>query len=71
MRNHQEEQELQSAPSYNPASGMNSGEMSKFIQFLFTQLEDIKEELRCANATIANNAEEQKRLNDLVLSLTN
>ena len=42
-----------------------------YIQFLFTQLEDIKEELRRANATIAENASEQKRLNALVLSLTN
>ena len=57
---------------------MSPDEMSKFIQFLFTQLEDIREELRRANATIADNAEEQKRnaaeqkrLNDLVLSLTN
>ena len=50
---------------------MSPDEMSKFIQFLFTQLEDIKEKLRCANATIAGNAVEQKRLNDLVLSLTN
>ncbi|MBR5298264.1 MAG: IS66 family transposase [Parabacteroides sp.] len=45
--------------------------MSKFIQFLFTQLEEIKEELQRANATIAENASEQKRLNALVLSLTN
>lgn len=45
--------------------------MHRYIQFLFTQLEDIKEELRRANATIAENASEQKRLNALVLSLTN
>lgn len=78
MRNHLEEQELSPVSSHNPASGMSPDEMSKFIQFLFTQLEDIKEELRRANATIADNAKElkqnaaeQKRLNDLVLSLTN
>ena len=35
------------------------------------QLEEIKEELQRANATIAENASEQKRLNALVLSLTN
>ena len=46
-------------------------EMHRYIQSLFTQLEDIKEELRRANATIAENASEQKRLNALVLSLTN
>ena len=50
---------------------MSPDEMSKFIQFLFTQLEEIKEELQRANATIAENASEQKRLNALVLSLTN
>lgn len=50
---------------------MSPEEMHRYIQFLFTQLEDIKEELRCANATIAENASEQKRLNALVLSLTN
>ena len=50
---------------------MSPEEMHRYIQFLFTQLEDIKEELRRANATIAENASEQKRLNALVLSLTN
>ena len=45
--------------------------MHRYIQFLFTQLEDIKEELRRTNATIVENASEQKRLNALVLSLTN
>ena len=50
---------------------MNPEEMHRYIQFLFSQLEDIKEELRRANATIAENASEQKRLNALVLSLTN
>jgi hypothetical protein len=34
-------------------------------------LEEIKEELQRANATIAENTSEQKRLNALVLSLTN
>ena len=50
---------------------MSPEEMHRYIQFLFTQLEDIKEELRRANATIAENASEQKRLNALVLLLTN
>lgn len=50
---------------------MSPEEMHRYIQFLFTQLEDIKEELRRANAMIAENASEQKRLNALVLSLTN
>ena len=50
---------------------MSPEEMHRYIQFLFTQLEDIKEELRRANATIAENASEQKRLNALVISLTN
>ena len=45
--------------------------MNRYIQFLFNQLEEIKEELRRANTTIAENASEQKRLNALVLSLTN
>ena len=47
---------------------MSPKEMHRYIKFLFTQLEDIKEELHRANATIAENASEQ---NALVLSLTN
>lgn len=50
---------------------MKLEEMSRYIQFLFTQLEEIKEELQCANTIIVENALEQKRLNRLVLSLTN
>ena len=50
---------------------MSPEEMNRYIQFLFKQLEEIKEELQRANATIAENASEQKRLNALVLSLTN
>ena len=42
---------------------MNIEEMHRYIHFLFIQLEDIKEEVRRANATIAENA--------FVLSLTN
>ena len=57
--------------SYYPSEGMSPEEMSRYIQFLFNQLEEIKEELRRANTTIAENASEQKRLNALVLSLTN
>ena len=50
---------------------MSPEEMNRYIQFLFKQLEEIKEELQRANTTIAENASEQKRLNALVLSLTN
>ena len=50
---------------------MSPEEMNRYIQFLFKQLEEIKEELQRANATIAEKASEQKRLNVLVLSLTN
>ena len=50
---------------------MSPEEMNRYIQFLFKQLEEIKEELQYAYATIAENASEQKRLNALVLSLTN
>ena len=71
MRNHLEQQESEPAAPYIPSTGMSPEEMHRYIQFLFTQLEDIKEELRRANATIAENASEQKRLNALVLSLTN
>ena len=71
MRNHLEQQELHPAAPYSPSTGMSPEEMHRYIQFLFTQLEDIKEELRRANAIIAENASEQKRLNALVLSLTN
>ena len=71
MRNHLEQQESEPAAPYTPSTGMSPEEMHRYIQFLFTQLEDIKEELRRANAIIAENASEQKRLNALVLSLTN
>lgn len=71
MRNHLEQQESDPAAPYTPSTGMSPEEMHRYIQFLFTQLEDIKEELRRANAIIAENASEQKRLNALVLSLTN
>lgn len=57
--------------SKDQPTGMSPEKMHRYIQFFFTQLEDIKEELRRANATIAENASEQKRLNALVLSLTN
>lgn len=71
MRNHLEQQEFQPVAPYNPSTGMSPEEMNRYIQFLFKQLEEIKEELQRANATIAENASEQKRLNALVLSLTN
>ena len=71
MRNHLEQQEFQPVAPYNPSTGMSPEEMNRYIQFLFKQLEEIKEELQRAHATIAENASEQKRLNALVLSLTN
>jgi len=43
---------------------MSPEEMQKFIDFMFVQLEELKEELRRANAIIAENAAEQKRLNE-------
>lgn len=49
---------------------MSSEETSRFVLFLMEPLESIKEELKRANATIADNTSEQKRLNTLVLSLT-
>ncbi|MBE6283177.1 MAG: IS66 family transposase [Mediterranea massiliensis] len=65
-------EELESRPSnpYNPSDGMSTDEMSKFIQFIFDQMESVKAELRNANNTIARNAEEQKRSNEEILSLT-
>ena len=64
--------------SLNPSEGMSPEEMSRYIQFLFEQIQQkdaqhkelleqiagIKSELKQANT-------EQKRLNALVLSLTN
>lgn len=55
--------EQQPAVLYNPCDGMSSEETSRFVLFLMEQLESIKEELR-------NSTAEQKRLNALVLSLT-
>ena len=46
---------------------MSTDEMRKFIQFIFDQMEELKAELR---DTIARNAEEQKRSNEEILSLT-
>ena len=76
----QELERLESMPpkSYNPSEGMSPEEMSRYIQFLFEQIQQkdaqhkelleqiagIKSELKQANT-------EQKRLNALVLSLTN
>lgn len=57
------EVENQPAVPYNPCDGMSSEETSRFVLFLMEQLESIKEELR-------NSTAEQKRLNALVLSLT-
>ena len=64
---------------------MSSEEMSRYIQFLFEQIQQkdaqhkelleqlagIKEELKRANETISSNTSEQQRLSTLVLSLTN
>ena len=76
----QELERLESMPpkSYNPSEGMSPEEMSRYIQFLFEQVQQkdvqhkelleqiagIKGELQQANS-------EQKRLNALVLSLPN
>lgn len=76
----QELERLESMPpkSYNPSESMSPEEMSRYIQFLFEQIQQkdvqhkelleqiagIKGELQQANS-------EQKRLNALVLSLTN
>ena len=68
-------EELENKPAlpYNPCDGMRPEEMSRYIQFLFEQIQqkdaqmeqfaEIKEELKRANM-------EQQRLNALVLSLT-
>ena len=64
---------------------MSPEEMSRYIQFLFEQIQQkdaqhkelleqlagIKEELKRANETISSNTSEQQRLSTLVLSLTN
>ena len=47
---------------------MSPEEMNHYIQSFFQQLEEIKEELQRAHATIAENASKQKRLNALLLS---
>ena len=49
---------------------MSSEEMSRFVMHLMEQLDAIREELKRANETISSNTLEQKRLNALVLSLT-
>lgn len=80
-----EEQEKKPAAPYNPCVGMSPEEMSRYIQFLFEQIQQkdaqhkelleqlagIKEELKRANETISSNTSEQQRLSTLVLSLTN
>ena len=76
----QELERLESMPpkSYNPSEGLSPEEMSRYIQFLFEQIQQkdvqhkelleqiagIKGELQQANS-------EKKRLNALILSLTN
>lgn len=49
---------------------MSSEEMSRFVMHLMKQLDAIREDLKRANETISSNTLEQKRLNALVLSLT-
>jgi len=80
-----EEQGDKPAVPYNPCVGMSPEEMSRYIQFLFEQIQQkdaqhkelleqlagIKEELKRANETISSNTSEQQRLSTLVLSLTN
>ena len=62
--------EQQPASPYNPCDGMGTDETKRFVLFLMEQQESIKEELKRANSIIADNTAEQKRLNALVLSLT-
>ena len=65
-----------SSDSFN-SYGKNPEEMRKYIEIMFVQLDELKEELRRSNAIIAENAVElkrktadQKHLNEEVLSLT-
>ena len=41
---------------FKKSTGMSPEEMNRYIQFLFKQLEEIKDELQRAPATIAENA---------------
>lgn len=75
-----EEQGDKPAVPYNPCVGMSPEEMSRYIQFLFEQIQQkdaqhkelleqlagIKEELKRANETISSNTSEQQRLSTLV-----
>ena len=79
-----EELENKLAFPYNPCDGMSPEEMSRYIQFLFEQIQqkdaqhkelleqfaEIKGELKHANEIISSNALAQQRMNALVVSLT-
>ena len=76
----QELERLESMPpkSYNPSEGMSPEEMSRYIQFLFEQIQqkdvqhkDLLEQIAGIKGELQQANSEQKRLNALVLSLTN
>lgn len=73
-----EEQEKKPAVPYNPCVGMGPEEMNRYIQFLFEQIQqkdaqhkELLEQLAGIKGELKAATSEQKRLNALVLSLTN
>ena len=73
-----EEQGDKPVVPYNPCVGMSPEEMSRYIQFLFEQIQqkdaqhkELLEQLAGIKGELKAATSEQKRLNALVLSLTN
>ena len=73
-----EEQGNKPAIPYNPCVGMSPEEMNRYIQFLFEQIQqkdaqhkELLEQLAGIKGELKAATSEQKRLNALVLSLTN
>lgn len=73
-----EEQGDKPAVPYNPCVGMSPEEMNRYIQFLFEQIQqkdaqhkELLEQLAGIKGELKAATSEQKRLNALVLSLTN
>ena len=73
-----EEQGDKPVVPYNPCVGMNPEEMSRYIQFLFEQIQqkdaqhkELLEQLAGIKGELKAATSEQKRLNALVLSLAN
>ena len=73
-----EEQGNKPAVPYNPCVGMSPEEMNRYIQFLFEQIQqkdaqhkELLEQLAGIKGELKAATSEQKRLNALVLSLTN